>query len=299
MNSTIYKFLFLNSLGFLFSLYFFVLVRFANEKRDLNIREKFIRKINELLIALDFSLKVKADTEISSRDIPEYKFYTVIILNLLEWNQQYGLDPKYTLKTIKRGLIREGEIDRKVVKEIKAAIAHFLVITLITWGMIICSQNIIAGMNAGMNSGIKWHMYILLLALHGGGLIIFISLFLKLKELKLKPYQAYFELLYKNLACADSKLTFSSTNYSYPSMVALQHIDERLKMLMQYQQEVGVSIVDDLRELIDELWFVYHDALESLARVLTIIKFSIIIVFYLLPYFIYLFVFFLANMKLE
>ncbi|MBF0299926.1 MAG: hypothetical protein HQK51_14470 [Oligoflexia bacterium] len=97
----------------------------------------------------DFSLRVKARIKpivksnandlsgevISLEEIPKYKFYTNLIFDLLELNQLYGANPKDILKSLKKGLLKDGEIDRKVAKEIRGTILNFFIISIISWSL--------------------------------------------------------------------------------------------------------------------------------------------------------------------
>lgn len=220
--------------------------------------------------------------------LPDYKFYTELVVMLLEIQRQVGGRIKNVFIELKSNLHRDLNFERKIRNEMRAAYLQFLMVSLTTWGFIFFAQHL---MQLPLSLSIGLTIFFLqILGLLFFKLIskkIYQSLFAKFGS-NLKPIY-FFTLMIDagiplNRAEVDSKI-WSSNLFE---LHEFEWEAQCLKKVIIRLREQGISPLADLAELINGLWEKQGEVMETFIKKLGVLKFSVLVCFYLSAYFLYL-----------
>ncbi|OFZ72010.1 MAG: hypothetical protein A2451_10650 [Bdellovibrionales bacterium RIFOXYC2_FULL_39_8] len=223
-------------------------------------------------------------------DIPQYKFYTDILKKLIYYAKLYGGNFKESLSQLKKGVIKDIQFERALRKEVEGAYLQFFFISLITWFFVYM---------VGQSVEVKLSMLskIFMLAMQLSGALFFALFYQRLQQLTFAPFWKFFNTIFifqsligvglsqKEIIhhAESSALTEDQRQRKFLSYLVL-----RLESLIFNWQRSGQPIGTELAEIQEELWFnVGQESIQFLKK-LNIIKFLVVVLFYLSTYFFYL-----------
>jgi len=259
------------------------------ELMKMKIRWRLLKRGEALLLWL---IHHSGNTPVAPTDLvalPQYKFYTDILVELLEHLRRFGGPRSALLLSFRKQLKDDLQFEMKIDRLVFGGICQFLAISLITWFFILMTS-FVAGFHA--DSLILW--IVLCLQMVGG--VLFYYLISKKKREKLAPFTTFYKVI------AIIKLTIGTgisvgecLNRSgiaaimTPTFKWGVHLKERLNLLVTLWQREGGAMATALDEIMDELLFLRDEDFERLQKVATALKFLILTLFYLSSYLLFVF----------
>lgn len=224
----------------------------------------------------------------SRGEVPQYKYFSEILITLLEFKRNFGLGISKTKSDLKKALVKDSQFERKISSQVKGAFSQSIMVGIIVWGFAY-----MAGVFVERSP--PTFIFIIMGFLQVSGAII---LYLSLKYLRMKKFKnlnLYFYSLY-SLKCFASSGCSTAQVISMSRVESLKEIKEKdLELLRSRVIELvtlwklsGRPIKDEIDELIDELHFILELRFESFLKQLIGLKFLVLSVFFLSSYLIYI-----------
>lgn len=225
---------------------------------------------------------------LSEISLPQYKFYTDLIKKLLFSFSEFGGDINNLLKSLKKGVVLELRYDKLTSDSFRGGVFQFMAIAFVTWSFIISTIVLVK---------IKISIFTLLtiFILNISGPIAYYYTYNTISKRKFLGFEALFFSMYSIKALCSSGVSISTTLSEYNKLKGgkvapnLKSISKRLSHVVFRYSNFGISISNELDDLISELWEIKESSLSSFTKSINLIKFSISIIFYFLPYFIFLY----------
>jgi hypothetical protein len=205
-----------------------------------------------------------------SADIPEYKFFSQLIEQLVKARKTYGCEIENIILEIRKYL----RIDIKETKKIKESIFggafQYIVISIFTWGFIYGTYKIVY-------IEISLQDKLVLLAFQLLGLLLYFALahFIKCKSFRV--LNCYFFAIYNfrslfSISRPISEIITAVKIDELPESKDLKHIKQRMFLLITELKERGRLNTEDLNQLIYETWDCFEIKLERFERFILILK---------------------------
>jgi hypothetical protein len=252
------------------------------EKEALN-GERLLEFFPNLEAKLSMGLKTTAI------EIPQYKFYTTFLFELLQVYQKRGINLKIILPELRGNLIKDLLFEKKLKSNVLGGNLQFFVITLTTWGFIFFSSRV-----ASLPLAFSSIMIICLLQLMG--VIIFNAFLKKIKNFIFYKFDQAIERLYLFVSLVEIGLPVSQILAESKVLEgelmkhkAFSPCASRLTSLVKRWSENGISPKIESGEIIKELWNLKEMSFERFLKYLDALKFSILAFFFLPAYFFYLY----------
>lgn len=223
------------------------------------------------------------------RKLPEYKFYTTLLRNLLAHSKQMGAPIKNTLFQLRKGIIADSQFEKKCQKGISGGLFQVLIISIFTWVFFFFSFSTV-----DRSFPLSLIGLILFLQVTGATLLLLLSNYLKKRDLR--TFNQKFCALYCLQAYHQVGLPYSdAVNRSkiwgiFEQKDRVQNsLEERLNCLMENWRLGATGVKLGIEEAIDEVWFQLEEVYLSLLKKISILKFFILVIFFLSAYFLILF----------
>lgn len=246
------------------------------------VAQQIINQLSNFENELQFSDKR------GGKEIPQYKFYTLLIEKILLYNRKYGAPMRKIIVDIRGGLIRDDQFERKLRKEFCGGIGQFLFISIITWFFVFMSQLI-------TEVSITFDVFVIIGLMQITGIGLFYFFYSKWKKYTFLNFADYFYSLYAMRSL--SEIGLSVRQVLHESIIAgliskevkiFKNINLRLKRAVDSWQKRGSPVQQELKEITDELWFIQDENFRSFIKKVGILKFFILATFFLSSYFVYL-----------
>lgn len=249
-----------------------------------------INRGQELLIALsECEAKISLGIKILPSSIPRYKFYTNLLEQLFESHRRLGIGIKRFIPEIRSGLIRDLQFEKKVLDELLAGLLQFLVIAATTWSFVFLSSSIV---QIPLPQSILFFM----LALQLSGVAVFFLLVKKLKSKTFTKFSKAIEELYLfssfievGLPLNEILLRSGILQGNLVNFKIFENLGERIKKLVARLKETGLSPRDEAQEIICQIWHLQEDNFQKFTKIAQLLKFSVLVFFFLPAYFLYLY----------
>ena len=245
--------------------------------------ENLIKQLGHFEVS--FLVKFKKNTD----SIISYKFYSTILELLLTLNKKFGAPIKSRVKIIKRSLVKDIHLEKKLLAEIKGGLFQFILISFITWFFIYFVEKMLL---LKLNQSVA----LLIIFLQISGLIIFLTAYNFIKKREYKDFDTIIKMItvmnvLLEVGLPQTKIVeyAGSNELSNLKKKNLISICDRFKLLIISWQKHGISIMDDLSILEEEISFVLDESGRLFFKKVEILKYTILTLFYLSAYFIYLF----------
>lgn len=220
--------------------------------------------------------------------IPEFKFYTSLLLKLLEANRQEGISIRQLIPELRSGVQRDIQFEKKVSKVILGGNFQFLVIALSTWGFVFFSQQLIE-----IKLDLKLGLLMLVLQVLGFLFLNLVTAWFKKK--KFRPFASAFEELYLFKSLVEVRMPIKQIlldskilNGALVNSKVFKSIHNRIAYSVERWKNSGVSPKDEAEELIKEIWYSQEEQFTDFIKKIEILKFIIMALLFLPAYFVYL-----------
>ena len=245
--------------------------------------------LNKGQVLLFYLQELESGFSESTITLPRYKFYTDLILKLLDYGRRFGAPIKKLLREIRSGLARDERFDRKLGREFWGGIIQLCLITFITWLFIYMSVLLV-------KAPLNYLFLFLIILLQLSGFIFYISFFKWWRHKLFAPLSHYFGSLYILRSLSEVGVAMRSClaeaaidQLLQRDVKLLKYVNKHLRQVVNDWQKKGSPIRQELAELVEELWFLQEQQFVAFNKRLVALKFSILICFFLSAYFLYLF----------
>jgi len=220
--------------------------------------------------------------------LPKFKFYTTLILKLLEAQRRDGISIRKLLPELRAGVQRDIQFEKKISKVVFGGNFQFLVITLATWGFVFFSQQLVE-IKLDITLGL------LMVILQLLGFILLNVLTAKLKKSKFKAFTSAFSELYLFSSLIEVRLPMKTIlaesqimNGVLVSSSIFGSLAKRITSSVERWKTSGISPKAESEELIKEVWYAQEEEYQDFIKKLEVLKFIIMALLFLPAYFIYL-----------
>ena len=244
----------------------------------------------EMLLG-QFSLleaKLSQGQKTISQELPRFKFYTGLLIDLFEAHRKLGVSLKLILPELRSNLQKELQFEKKILSLALGGNAQFSTMILITWAFIVFSSTLV---------DIPFNFFILsvIALVQITGAILFNVLFVKFKDRGLRPFSDALEDLYHFTGMVEIgrpvNQVLSETRLLSGVLVGhrkFEPLRQRLFDLVNRWKESGLSPKADLQEMTREIWHEKERSYEAFLKQLELLKFCVLAFFFLPAYFLHL-----------
>ncbi|MDD4972796.1 MAG: hypothetical protein PHY93_00515 [Bacteriovorax sp.] len=244
----------------------------------------------ELLIAFtDCEAKISLGIKILPSFLPRYKFYTNLLEQLFETHRRLGIGIKKFIPEIRSGLIRDLQFEKKVLDEIIGGLLQFLVIATTTWSFVFLSASLV-------QIPLSKSTIFFMLALQLGGVVVFFQLVKIVKSKTFLKFSKAIEELYLfstlleiGLPLNEILLRSGILQGNLINFKIFENLSDRIKKLIARLKETGLTPRDETQEIIREIWHLQEENFQKFTKIVQVLKFSILVFFFLPAYFLYLY----------
>lgn len=244
-------------------------------------------KLLEFMPKLEAQLGMGIKT--SSIEIPQYKFYTGFLHQLLFIHQKRGISLKAIVPELRGNLIKDLQFERKLKSNVLGGNFQFLGITVTTWGFILFSSSMA---EIPLN---PIHLFVIC-SLQILGVIVFNAFLTRIKKYLFNKFDQAIERLYLFVSLieigmpvgqilAESKVLEGDLMHNK----VFSPCASRLVSLVKRWSENGLSPKIEATEIIKELWHLKEVCFERFLKHLDQLKFTVLAFFFLPAYFFYLY----------
>lgn len=228
------------------------------------------------------------DPKLVSINLPEYKFYTSLIIQLMQFHRTMGVGIKKIIPELRANLIKDIQFEKKVFSEISSSIAQFVIVTFVTWAFILLSTSI-------LDLPIKLGYAVTIIVLQITGAIVFIFFIKKMKRKIFSPFYFslseiyFFSVLYEVGVPLNDAI--DKSNIMVGDLVAVPKLSvfsDRVLKLIDRLRQTGMPLGVELGEIKQELWHLQDQDFTKFTKLLQMAKFFTLSLFYLPAYFLYL-----------
>jgi len=232
---------------------------------------------------------VRFGMEIKPMGLNQYKFYPGLIERILSVHHTYGVDCRQPFHEIKRGILKDIQLERRVQQEFSGGLVQFAFISITSWFFIFFSSSIL-----------EQPFSLRLLIVMGGsqlsGVLIYFKLTGFLRRKAFKRPEEFLRSLYSFslMLQAGSPIQQVVAESSIHSLLVSEadvwgHIGRRLELLLERWQSKGGAIDEGVKDLLEDVWEAYERGLGKFNKLLGVGKFLLLVTCFLTPYFLYLF----------
>lgn len=265
------------------------LATFKRKKKKLPLIGE-IERGQELLITFsNCEAKISLGIKILPSFLPKYKFYTSLLEQLFETHRRQGIGIKKFIPEIRAALIRDLQFEKKILDEIVSGFFQFLVIAVTTWSFVFLSSSLV---HIPLSKSIVAFM----VALQLSGLVVFFLLVKNVKNKTFSKFSKAIEELYLFSTLLEIGLPLNDIlsrsgilQGSFVSFKLFENLSERMKKLIVRLKETGLSLRDEMQEIVRETWHLQDENFQKFTKIVQILKFSILAFFFLPAYFLYLY----------
>lgn len=244
----------------------------------------------KLLVTMsECEAKISLGIKILPSHIPKYKFYTSLLEQLFLAHRTLGIGIKKCFPEIRSALIRDLQFEKKLLDELISGFLQILVIGATTWSFVFLSSHI-------ADIPLSKKTLYAMLALQMGGIFLFLAMVKKLKKKTFFKFSKAIEELYLFRSLIEIGLPLNDIlkrsqilTGSFMSFKLFMKLSERLKKLVERLKETGMSPRDETQEIILEIWHLQEEKFHQFTKIVQILKFSILVFFFLPAYFLYLY----------
>lgn len=222
-------------------------------------------------------------------ELPRFKFYTTLLIDLLEVHRKLGVSLKQILPEMRANLIKELRFEKKLLSQALGGNLQFSVVTLTTWCFVFLSSQL-------AELPLNFSVLLLIGSIQFMAFLVFNFSFLKLRNLSLHKFSQSLEELYLfngmvevgrplNLILSESDIL----NGQLFKHKQFSPFSERLHNLVNRWKESGLSPRIEVQEIIQEVWHEKERQYERFLKHLDLLKFCILAFFFLPAYFFYLY----------
>ncbi|MBF0314711.1 MAG: hypothetical protein HQK50_05795 [Oligoflexia bacterium] len=230
--------------------------------------------------------------------LPQYKFYTELLVKILNHRQTLGSLMRESLRSLKDGLIEDTRFEKSLQGLELSSNLQFLFIALMSWIFILLFARSTKTMMP--EPLLTPSLTLLLLFWQGGGYLLYLKLQSHIKQKLFAPFSHYFYLFYNFRAMERANFSWAHITSELQEEIAMltqkeqansdfTNSRDRLYQIMELGQVVGGELTRLLDEAIDDLWFLQKERFRRFMGSCKVLKMLITTIFFILPYFYFLF----------
>lgn len=227
--------------------------------------------------------------KITSTSLPQYKFFTPLLIDLLQLHQKLGVSLKEILPELRKNLIKDLEFEKKMRSQILGGNLQFFAIVFTTWGFIFMSS-------ALASLPLDTFTLTMILLVHFMAFVTFNASLYFMKKNNFIKFNKILESLY--IFVSMSEVGISVNRVIFDSKIGevflikenkFEKIKNRLINLIDRWKKNGVSPKVETWEMIGEVWSIKEFTFGLFLKKLEVLKFAILAFFFLPAYFFYLY----------
>jgi len=227
--------------------------------------------------------------------LPQYKFYTDIVNELILTARKFGTPISKSITEIKKALTQDMNFEKKIRSMLLGGIYQMLLISGFAWIFYFFAR-----VEVGINIS-TWDLSIVIL-IQVLGLLVFIVLFVLLKTKSFGPWQQYLMSLYKLRAMINAQMPISliSKKIDFNQLKDSKYLSPiklRIHTLVDQVKDLGYVDQRDYDDLIGEMWYLGEFNFEQFLKHLNGAKLLVITCFSL-PSYLYVLYLFLNALNL-
>ena len=248
-------------------------------------RMKMINQGQELQeIVRLYSLNISFER--NEKNLPEYKNYEDLLLIILKTHKKFGLSLKRLLSPLRENLNTDIRWELKIFSEFRSGLIQFFLISGITWSFAGFTTRVL---NTEMNT----KLIILVGSIQLAGAYLF-GFFIKFFERKIfsellciNQKTLRFEVLLNSHLSSQEIIDKSGVGCFIEQSLIIDKnsINGLLTRALKKWKNFGDDISSELIEIREELIFKFNQNYDHFLMTVKTIKFLILILFYLAPYF--------------
>lgn len=228
--------------------------------------------------------------QLQSIEMISFKFYTILIKSLVKYSRQFGAPLSRPLKELVAALRKEEQALKQMWQSFVGGLMQFLIVVMITWLFIYALKFII---DYQVTLSILYKVTLLQLL---GGIFYFVGFVVSYQKVMGGFDQAFYSVYtMRSLLQAGLPLSMvlnrsqmhdfmnSATN-SISNAKSFGHISKRLEYLTSHGLKQGAEILAPLNEIIDDLWVLHKNCFQHFNKLLLLIKFILLVMFFVPAY---------------
>ncbi len=233
--------------------------------------------------------KIAMGIKTTNESIPQYKFYTSLLSDLIGFHQKRGISLRAIIPELRMNLTKDLQFESKLQSNILGGNLQFLVITMTTWIFIFFSSQM-------ADIPLSFNQLIIIFLIQILGVTIFNMSLKKLKVYTFNKFSKAIERLYLFVSLVEVGMPVSQTLSESQVLEGDLMIHKlflpcasRLMNLVNRWKANGISPKTEVAEIIQELWHIKEVNFERFLKHLDILKFIVLAFFFLPAYFFYLY----------
>lgn len=255
-----------------------ILHRCINALKSTLIR---VKDAQELSLQLQ-DLLAHPNFQLHTIELATFKFYTDLIKSLVKYSRQFGAPLSKSIKELLRALAKEEQALKQIWQSFSGGIAQFLVIVAITWGFIY-SLELIINHHVSFPTILKVCVLQIL-----GGFCYLVSFLLSYKR-EMGGFDQAFYTVYSVRSLLQAGLPLSmvlkqSQIQMFPNSKKFQYINTRIDYLTSHGLKQGGEVLVPLTEVIGDLWELHTSSYQKFNKILMLIKFVLLVLFFVPSY---------------
>ncbi len=219
--------------------------------------------------------------QLQNFEIPHYKFFSEIIAKLLKFRAKYGCELNSILKEIKKAIVKDKALAKKIFAIKKQAILQIALIIIVTLSFHILACTFILDIPMDFAFLLKFVIWNLV----GMGLFIAVIFFIEKKLLK--GFEQFFAALYivKSLLSISrpmNEVIQNSQLLECPSCKSYSPVLKTAKQQIECIKKYGSYDLENWDMLIQELWDIYDEQMERYKKHVKVVM-AIVLLSFALP----------------
>jgi len=223
---------------------------------------------------------------VTNQGLPKYLFFSDLLSRVLYWSQSYGGQATDLIKEIRICIIKEGQSQRKIAKEINESLTQMIIVTITIWGFVYFSKSFVAGNTQNV-------IYLKMASMHLLGVAFLMIAQRVVRKRVFIGYPELYQSLYGVYCLQKVGLSFQACLREIPLSEVWQLPKKFSPIKLELEDllaswKKGVPPSQGLKWLLEEVDFLFTQDLEKSQRAQALQKFLTLSFFYLPSYFIYL-----------
>lgn len=246
--------------------------KFCKDFKRVNKKQSYFQFVDYIL-RYDFS-----------QEIPAYKFYSDIIWALVKLKREHGVNIKVPCLELRKAAQKDYRKEKRIYEELSGLMFQYICIGIFTWFFIFSVQTTLSVHFDLIQLGLLliWQLF---------GLVVGLFLFKFLRERLFSSvgqffYSAYIFRALIMVSRPVSEVISSSRLEKIKLSKQLGLIHKRFFMLIQQLKQKGQLPLEELTNIIQDLWDFYEDQLFLLKRYILALKLFLIL-FFVFPGFLF------------
>lgn len=228
-------------------------------------------------------LLIHPNVNLQKIELVSFKFYTSLVMLLIKYSREFGSPLTGAIKELMRAIRSEEKALIVVWQSFWGGVWQFVTVSAITWGFMFALKEII-------QHDVSAVTYLKVGLLQILGVILYVMSFVFSYLRVMRGFDKMFNALYSIRSLLKAGLPLSmvlkkSDLHSTPQHGHFSYIKQRLNYMTSQSLYQGGEVLEQLSEVIDDLWGIQEDYYKRFTKLLVFIKFSLLMIFFVPSYF--------------